>query len=235
MDSLRKPLFLAALVFILLAVLVEVSSVGFLGPAAAAASEFEALQSPGLGIGYLALVDGILLFSIGLMALGLVIPARIQGRLQGIVNFIFFLLLLLAAIGLIFLAILLLTMMVTLLLAVPFGTIAYMAAFADFNVGAARATLGTIMTLKLAFAVCLVLSNPRFLEVKGLMLLVMLSLLANVIVSFLHGLGPSFIVSILDAVAAIVVGIIGAIWALVSLVGSIPAIIKLIRVDRALA
>ena len=234
MDSLRKPLFLAALVFILLAVLVEVSSVGFLGPAAAAASEFEALQSPGLGIGYLALVDGILLFSIGLMALGLVIPARIQGRLQGIVNFIFFLLLL-AAIGLIFLASLLLTMMVTLLLAVPFGTIAYMAAFADFNVGAARATLGTIMTLKLAFAVCLVLSNPRFLEVKGLMLLVMLSLLANVIVSFLHGLGPSFIVSILDAVAAIVVGIIGAIWALVSLVGSIPAIIKLIRVDRALA
>ncbi len=235
MDSLRKPLFLAALVLILLAVLVEVSSVGFLGPAASAASELQALQSPGLGISYLALVDGILLFSIGLMALGLVIPARIQGRLQGIVNFIFFLLLLLAAIGLVFLAILLLTMMITLLLAVPFGTIAYMAAFADFNVGAARATLGTIMTLKLAFAVCLVLSNPRFLEVKGLMLLVMLSLLANVIVSFLHGLGPTFVVSILDALAAIVVGIIGAIWALVSLIGSIPAIIKLIRVDRALA
>ncbi len=235
MDSLRKPLFLAALVLILLAVLVEVSSVGFLGPAASAASELQSLQSPGLGISYLALVDGILLFSIGLMALGLVIPARIQGRLQGIVNFIFFLLLLLAAIGLVFLAILLLTMMITLLLAVPFGTIAYMAAFADFNVGAARATLGTIMTLKLAFAVCLVLSNPRFLEVKGLMLLVMLSLLANVIVSFLHGLGPTFVVSILDALAAIVVGIIGAIWALVSLIGSIPAIIKLIRVDRALA
>ncbi len=235
MDSLRKPLFLAALVLILLAVLVEVSSVGFLGPAASAASELQALQSPGLGISYLALVDGILLFSIGLMALGLVIPARIQGRLQGIVNFIFFLLLLLAAIGLVFVAILLLTMMITLLLAVPFGTIAYMAAFADFNVGAARATLGTIMTLKLAFAVCLVLSNPRFLEVKGLMLLVMLSLLANVIVSFLHGLGPTFVVSILDALAAIVVGIIGAIWALVSLIGSIPAIIKLIRVDRALA
>ncbi len=235
MDSLRKPLFLAALVLILLAVLVEVSSVGFLGPAASAASELQSLQSPGLGISYLALVDGILLFSIGLMALGLVIPARIQGRLQGIVNFIFFLLLLLAAIGLVFVAILLLTMMITLLLAVPFGTIAYMAAFADFNVGAARATLGTIMTLKLAFAVCLVLSNPRFLEVKGLMLLVMLSLLANVIVSFLHGLGPTFVVSILDALAAIVVGIIGAIWALVSLIGSIPAIIKLIRVDRALA
>ncbi|MDJ0893257.1 MAG: hypothetical protein QNK18_18950 [Gammaproteobacteria bacterium] len=235
MDSLRKPLFLAALVLILLAVLVEVSSVGFLGPAASAGSELQSLQSPGLGISYLALVDGILLFSIGLMALGLVIPARIQGRLQGIVNFIFFLLLLLAAIGLVFLAILLLTMMITLLLAVPFGTIAYMAAFADFNVGAARATLGTIMTLKLAFAVCLVLSNPRFLEVKGLMLLVMLSLLANVIVSFLHGLGPTFVVSILDALAAIVVGIIGAIWALVSLIGSIPAIIKLIRVDRALA
>ena len=233
MDSLRKPLFLVALVLILLAVLVEVSSVGFLG--SAAPSDLSSLKTPGMGISYLALVDGILLFSISLMALGLVIPARIQGRIQGIVNFIFFLLLLLAAIGLVVLAIIALTMMVTLLLAIPFGTIAYMAAFADFNVGAARGTLGTIMTLKLAFAVCLVLANPRFLEVKGLVLLVLLSLLANIIVSFLHGLGPLFIVSILDALAAIIVGIIGAIWALVSLVGSIPAIIKLIRVDRALA
>jgi hypothetical protein len=235
MDSLRKPLFIAALVLILLTVLVEVSSVGFLGPAAPVAGGYKDLESPGLGISYLALVDGILLFSIGLMALGLVIPARIQGRLQGIVNFIFFLLLLIGGIALIFIAIGLLVMMVTLLLAVPFGTIAYMAAFADFDVGSARVTLASLMTLKLAFAVCLVLANPRFLEVKGLVLLVLLSLLANIIVSFLHALGPVFIVSILDAVAAIVVGIIGAIWALVSLIGSIPAIVKLIRVDRALA
>lgn len=233
MDSLRRPLFLVALVLIFLAVLVEVSSVAFLG--SAAPSDLSALESPGLGISSLAVVDGILLFSIGLMALGLVIPARVQGRIQGIVNFIFFLLLLLAAIGLVVMAIIALTMMVTLLLAVPFGTIAYMVAFADFNVGAARGTLGTIMTLKLAFAVFLILANPRFLQVKGLVLLVLLSLLANIIVSFLHGLGPAFIVSILDALAAIIVGIIGAIWALVSLIGSIPAIVKLIRVDRVVA
>ncbi len=244
MDSLRKPLLLAALVLILLAVLVEVSSVGFLdaatgaaagGPATEVAEEHKALASPGLGISYLALVDGILLFSIGLMALGLVIPARIQGRLQGIVSFLFFLLLLIGGITLIFIAIGLLVMMVSLLVAVPFGTIAYMAAFANFDVGAARVTLASLMTLKLGFAVCLFLANPRFLEVKGLVILVLVSLLANIVVSFLHGLGPVFVVSILVAVAAIVVGIIGAIWALVSLIGSIPAIVKLLRVDRALA
>ena len=231
MDSLRKPLLLVALVLILLAVLVEVGSVFILSPL----EEQGDLASPGLGISYLALVDGILLFSIGLMALGLVVPARVLGRLQGILSFVFFLLLFLAGVALIFLAIGLLVMMVTLLLAVPFGTIAYMAAFADFEVGSARVTLASLMTLKLAFAVCLFLANPRFLQAKGLVILVLASLLANVIVSFLHALGPLFVVSILDALAAIIVGIIGAVWALVSLIGSIPAIVKLLRLDRAVA
>jgi hypothetical protein len=58
------------------------------------------------------------------------------------------------------------------------------------------------------------------------------SLLANIVVSFLHGLVPFVLVSILDAVAAIVVGVLAAIWALIKLIGSIPAIIFGLRIWR---
>lgn len=233
MESLRKPFFFVALALATLVVLIELSSLGFLG--SDTAGKFQDLQTPGLGVSYLALYDGIVLFSIVLMGLALLIPARVHGRLQGVVNLIFFLLMLIGAIVLIFVAIGMLVLMVTLLMAVPFGTIAYMVAFADFDVTGARVTLGMLMTLKLAFAVCLVLAHQRFLEMKGLVLLVLFSLLLNVVVSFLHALGPGFVVSILDAAAGIVVGIVAAIWALISLVMSIPAIVKALRVDRALA
>jgi hypothetical protein len=235
MSELRKPFLVAAWVLMLVVVLLELGSLAYVGPEPAASHALAALQSPGLGIPYLALVDGILLFSVTLMALGLVVPARVMGRLVGITSFVFFLLLFTGAVVLILVAVGLLVLMLTLLLAVPFGTIAYMAAFADFAVVAARATLGTLMLLKVGFAVSLVLANPLFLEIKGLVLLVLAALLANVVVSFLHGMGPMFVVSILDAVAAIVVGVIAAVWALVSLLGSIPAIVKVLRVDRAAA
>ena len=54
------------------------------------------------------------------------------------------------------------------------------------------------------------------------------SLLANVIVSFLHGLVPSVLVSITDAIAAIIVAILALIWAIVLLVFSVVSIVKAI-------
>ena len=52
------------------------------------------------------------------------------------------------------------------------------------------------------------------------------SFLANLIVSFLHGLVPFPLVSITDAVAGIIVGILALIWAIVILIGSINAVIQ---------
>lgn len=235
LAELRKPFFIAAVVLIVLIVLIELGSLGFLGPAAEAVPQYQDLSTPGFGIPYLALLDGLVLFTAVLMALSLVVPERFHGRVQGIVTLIFSLLMLLGSILLILIAVALLVLMVSLLLAVPFGTIVYMAVYADFGVGAARATLGSLMFLKLAFAVCLVLSHQRFLENKGLVLIILTSLLANVIISFLHGFVPGFLVSITDDLGAIVVGILAAIWALVFLIGSIPAVVKALRVDRALA
>ncbi len=235
MDKLRTPFFIAALILLLLTVLIEIGSITWLGGEPGGQAAKYDLGTPGLGIPYLALLDGLLLFTLLLVALSLVLPERVHGRVQGAVTLIVSLLTLIGSITLIIIAIGLLVMMVTLLLAIPFGTIAYMAAFANFSVGTAQGTLGAIMGLKIAFVVLLVISQQRFTENKGLVLLVLTSLLANIIVSVLHNLFPRPLVSITDDVGAIVVGILAAIWAVVLLFGSIPSIIKSLRVDRALA
>ena len=226
LDTLRKPFFIAALLVALLTVLVELGSAGL--------RQFD-LPAPGLGVNYLVLVDGLLLFSMGLMGMSLLVPERVHGRVQGVLTFVFALLMLFASILLIFIAIQLLTLMVTLFMAFPFGTAIYAGTYGTFKVAAARGTLATLMSLKVAFAVLLLLAHQRFLQNRGLVLIILTSLLANVIVSFLHAIVPRLLVSITDAIGAIVVGILAAIWALVFVVGSIPAIIKALRVDRAVA
>src|SRR5437588_825720 len=87
---------------------------------------------------------------------------------------------LIACIVLIFVALALLILMISLLLSVPFGSLAYLALYGTFDAGSAIVVLSLIMFLKLAFAVCLVLSQPRFLQNKGLVLLVLTSLVANI-------------------------------------------------------
>jgi hypothetical protein len=97
-----------------------------------------------------------------------------------------------------------------------------------FNTGAAKVALGLLLALKLGFAFCLVLAHQRFLQNKGLVLIVLTSFVANLVVSFLHALVPSILVSITDSIAAIVVLILAAIWAFIFLIGSIISIVKAI-------
>lgn len=230
-DNLRLPFLVVAVVLLVLCFMAELGSALWLqvpggdqlGSSAA---------TPGLGIPYLALVDGLLLFTVALIVSPLLIGNRVHGRIQGAITFIVALLVLLGAIVLVLASITLLVLMVSLLLAVPFGTIAYMAAFADFPTGTAAATLSTVMLLKLAFAIFLVLAHQRFLENKGLVLLILTSLGVTLLLGFLHSLPPRFLASITDDISAIVTGIVAAIWALVYLIGSIPAIIKALRFDK---
>ena len=85
------------------------------------------------------------------------------------------------------------------------------------------------MTLKFGFIVCLILAHQRFLQNKGLVLIVLTSLLANLIIGFLHNFVPGPLVSITDAIGAIIVGILAVIWAIVLLIFSIISIIKAIH------
>ena len=226
LDQLRKPLFIIALVLIGLAVLVELASTAILGDNRVQ-SAVDA-PTPGFGIPYLALIDGLVLFSVLLIALSLLLRERLQGRIQGIITLIVSILVALYSIFKIIIAFLFLLLTVTLLLSVPFGTIAYFALYADFDTGGARIALSLLMTLKLCFAGCLVFAHQRFLQNKGLVLIIVTSLVGNLIVTFLHSLVPGFLVTITDALAAIILGILALIWAIVFLIGSIISIIKAI-------
>jgi hypothetical protein len=232
-DTLRKPFFIIALVLLVLAFLAELGSGIYIDAAAPNAQSYD-VANPGLGIPYLAILDGLVLFTIALIGAPLIISDRVHGRIQGIITFIVALLTLLGSIVMIFAALCLLLLMVSLLLAVPFGTMVYMGKYAFFKKPEAAITLSLIMGFKLGFAVFLVLAHQRFLENKGLVLIILTSFLATIILSFLHGIVPRFLVSITDDIGAIIIAIFAAIWALFYLIGSIPAIIKALRVDKAL-
>lgn len=186
-------------------------------------------RPPGLGIPYMALLDAVVLFTIGLIGTGLIIPERVQGRGQGCLTFIFGLLLILGGIIMIFIALALVLLMVSLLLSVPFGTLAYLAIFGSFDKGGAAVVLSMLMMLKIGFVICLFLAQQQFIQNKGLVLLVLTSLLANIILSFLHGFVPGFLVSITDGIGAIIMALLAVIWALILLIGSLFGIVKAIR------
>src|SRR4051794_31382705 len=105
MDTLRKPIFFLAVALIVITVLTELGT-GFARPSSGndpgsltgtLGNEYNRLliedpdalgnitsdRPPGIGILYLALVDGVVLFTVALMAISLLIPAAVQGRLQG--------------------------------------------------------------------------------------------------------------------------------------------------------
>jgi hypothetical protein len=227
LDSLRLPFFIVSLICFALVLLGELGTmIDRLLPQA------EPGTPPGLGIPYLALLDGLLLFIVILMALPLLLPDRLHAKLQGIATLIVSFLSLLGGILLIIVALVLLMIMVTLFLAAPFGTIAYLALFGDFSTTPAQVILNLLLLLKIIGAVCLVLAHQRFLQNKGLVLLILTSLIANLVISFLHALVPTPLVSITDAVAAIVVAILAVVWAILLLIGSLPAIFKAVNITR---
>ena len=208
----------ALLVLILLAESGTAIASSFLGRTGGAA---------GWGIPILALLDAQLLFTALLMAAPLVFPESITGRVQGAVTLVVALILVVVAIMVAFAAISLLMMLIVLLTALPFGPGVYAAlGYASFPTGGAAATLSFIMMCKLASVVALVLAHQRFLENKGLMLLIATSLLATVIVSFLHGFVPGFLVSVTDLIAALIVVVLALIWALLGAVFGAISVIK---------
>lgn len=256
MDALKKPLFLVAVAALALAFLIELGSTLLPAPEVTRDQLEQAIETerrpgepapdldavlqarrehpprPGLGIPYLALLDGLLLFAVFLMGASLLVPERIHGRIQGVATLVLTLVVFSLGLLLISAALTLLLLMVGLFFSAPFGTIAYLAIWGFFDRAGASGTLGLLLALKLAFGVCLALAHPRFLQNKGLVLLTITALVANVIVAFLHGVVPRVMASITDALAAIVVGILALIWAVVFFAGSLVSVLKVVRLAR---
>jgi hypothetical protein len=227
LDDLRKPFFIVALVLIGLAMLLEMSS-SLLMQAPGAVGALGSEPPDGLGVASLAVLDALVILTVSLMGTALLLPERFQGRVQGLVTLVVAIIVLVFGVLLLLRAIMMVSLMLGLLLAPIFGTLAYFAVFGSFDRSGAAVVLGLLVTLKFAFAICLVLAHQRFLENKGLVLLVATSLLAVLVVSFLHALVPRPLVSITDMVGAIIVAILALIWAVIFIIGSLVSIVKAI-------
>jgi hypothetical protein len=226
LDRLRAPFLLIAVALMFMATVVEFGSTGKLQQQATQGIHVSGAALPGVVcVGF---VDLLLLYTVLLMVFSLFIPERVQGRIQGIVSLVVSLLLLAAVIAVLWAVYHLLILMVTLLTTPIFGTIAYFAAFSYFNVSAARSVLGMAMTFKLLFAACLILAQQRFLKNKGLVLLIVCSLLATFVVELLHSLVPGFLVRITDAAGAILALVLALVWGVLLLISSAISIVKAI-------
>lgn len=180
----------------------------------------------GYGIPAMQFVDGCLLFTMLLMALALIVKEAVQSKIQGCITVIFSILLILAAIAFIFLVLIKLVIMVALLFSFPFGTLVYLVVYGSFPRSENNVVLGLLFTLKIIFAVVLLLAHQGFIKMKGLIIFLLVAFISGLVVAFLYGLVPGILVSITDAIAGIVVAIIGIILALILLIGSIPSILK---------
>jgi hypothetical protein len=221
-EPTRVALFWLGLLLLVLAVLFELG--------ASALLRVPSQAPPGLGIGALAVLDLLLLYTGALLALDALAPLRaIVARLQGVVTFLLSLLGLLACIVLIMAVFALLILMVSLLVSAPFGTIAYFAAFGDFPTVRARVLLGLVMALKLCGLATMVVARPGLVGNKGFMLLLGCSIGLGFVLSLLHAIPPGFLVSITDAIGALLAAIVAAVWLVVFLIGALPGVIRGLR------
>ncbi len=227
MDTLRKPLLFLAIALITIIVMVEMGTAAILQHTPGLVSVADA-PTPGYGIPSLAILDALVWFTTLLIAMPLFITHRLQGRIQGIATLIFSIILLLLAIRLIFTTLIALTIMVTLLVSPIFGTAAYFALYRSFNLTDASIVLSMLMVLKLLFAGCLLMAQQRFLQNNGLVLIILTTLIATLIVSFLHGMVLPFLISITDAIAGLIVLILAVIWLLIFVIGSLGSILKVV-------
>ncbi|WP_051335653.1 hypothetical protein [Methylocapsa acidiphila] len=184
---------------------------------------------PGLGLAALCFFDILVIYSYVMLGLEVVGLGAISGRLQWLAALITSLLGIVFGIALVTAAIALLNVMIALFLAVPFGTIVYMALYGIFDTDASRTILGMIMTIKIAGVVMIILAAPTIFSNKGLVVLTATSLAFTFGLSFLHGFVPNPLVSIVDAIAAIIFGIVATIWMVLLLIGGVFSLVRFLR------
>jgi hypothetical protein len=185
---------------------------------------------PGLGGPYLALLDGILLFTTIVFGAGHFRPDGLIARIASVLWLVLSILGILGSILMALAALQAIMLMLALLMAAPFGTLAYLALFAHFPASKAVAALSFIIVLKLAFIVMLAITDLGYLKNKPLMMLAGLSILATWLTSFLIALPPRFLASITDGVGALVTAIIALVMLVLICFGSLVGVVKGLRV-----
>lgn len=221
--AIRKPLLIAAAVLIVIALAVELGSRLWIARMAGIPPN---VPRPGLGIPSLAAVDALLTTTLVIVALSAAgVPSTLVARASGCVTTIVSFVTLLAALAMVFVALGLLLLMVGLVVAVPFGTAVYVAVFGDFNRSGAAVTIGILLIVKLVAAAVAFFGNQHILKSKSLILLFLTSIVMTVVLAWLHGLPPGVLVSITDAIGAIVGYVLAILWAIVYLIGGILGLV----------
>ena len=187
------------------------------------------VSTPGLALRAHLVVDGFLALNGLSMVLAMGLGGAAGGRMHALASLVCGVLGLIGAIALLVLAIAFAMMLISLILAPPFGTIAYFAGYGAFPKGPALAALAVIMTLKLTAGGLLLASNLNHAKNRGLVLTFLLALLATIVTAFLIGLLPRPLGSILDAVAAALVAVVGIVMALRAALGGASGSVRALR------
>jgi hypothetical protein len=224
MGNLRLPFFVLAVLTMVLVVAFELATLAVLRSAAGAGE-----SPPGLGGPYLALLDGLLLYFVIVASFGYFGFKALTARVVAVASLILSFVGVIGSILLIVAAFLAIVLMLGLLFAAPFGTLAYFAVYADFPKEKAVAALSFIMLLKVFFLFMLAFTHPGYLKNKWLVLLIGVSMLATWLTSLLIAWPPGILASITDAVGALVTAVIGCLWLIATFIASIVAIVRVLR------
>ena len=225
MNRLRAPFLYVGLFLFLAVVLMDLGA----GPVVLAILGESGQTPPGRGMPALVLVDALLFAQViflGFDALGL---GRLARWLNGPGNLVLSVVVIFGGIGLLFAALGLLILMISVLMALPFGPAIYAAIWGGFARGTAMGLLSTTLLLRIIAGLLLVLYDQSMLGKKRLLLLFFSCLVGDLVVSFLLGLVPSLLCSITDAVGALIGAILGIIWAIILLIPAITGTLRLIR------
>lgn len=218
----KTPFLLLGLFCLFLSLLVAGGSAGALGI-------FEAEKGPGLGLAALCFFCVLPCYSYAILTCEVLQLGAVSGRLQTVVALVGSIVGLLFGLYFIVKAITLLSVMLALFLAVPFGTIAYMVIWGTFDTGTSRIVLSLFMTVQIIGAIFLVVAAPTIVKNGKLVALTAVTLAFAFILGLLHGLVPNPLVSIVDALAALVISIVATIWMLPLLIGGILSLVRVVR------
>ncbi|HEY1656500.1 MAG TPA: hypothetical protein VGF86_15465 [Candidatus Tumulicola sp.] len=221
--DLRKPPYVFAVIVIAIAVLLEMASNWLPQEVNAAVGASQ------LGISALWLLDISLFWTLFVGALAIIVRRDILGRLQGVATLVLSIVIILVGLKILLTDFILLLIMLA-LLASFFGWLVYFPLFAHFDTAQAVQVLGLLTLFKLVALALLIVAQQRFLRQTPLLVLIGLSLLCDLLLSFLHALPPGVLVSVTDALGAIVICIVAIVYALIQAIASIVAIIRALLV-----
>lgn len=223
MKSTRIILLWAAGIFACLALALELGSHAVVSLVDASAAE--GLSMPAMG-----LIDGLLLWLLLTLVTSTIIPAPVHNKLRALLTPLVYLVAVIVAVFVFFGGVLKLTLMLSLLLAVPFGPLVYLSVYGNFGTDGVTLVTGIVTGFRAAVLVILCISSWRYLKNKTLISMATAGFISGFLVGLIFALLPGILHSVGDAVLAIIFAVLASVMSIVMFVRSIPALLSAFRI-----